>query len=89
MSISSCTQGTNKHYHLENKNRTKQLAQLPFSSTPAPFISFPCYPSGRGGGSGQEVSFCEGFLRSTGRSFAEKYLMGYGTPWAVRYHLQE
>jgi hypothetical protein len=40
MSISSCTQGTNKHYHLENKNITKQLAQLPFSSTPAPFTSF-------------------------------------------------
>jgi hypothetical protein len=40
MSIASCTQGTNKHYHLENKNVTKQLALLPFSSTPAPFPSF-------------------------------------------------
>jgi hypothetical protein len=28
MSIASCTRGRNKHYNLENKNMTKQLAEF-------------------------------------------------------------
>jgi hypothetical protein len=46
-------------------------------------------PIGRGGGSGQAASFRGEFVRSSGCSFGEKNRMGNGTPWAVRYHLQE